>query len=762
MADKDNLVGAPASGFGQTVSFAFQPNGRRVQATEPARRVGPRGGTSGGGVGRLPDAPGVATPPRDPTVDVLMKMGQEILAPKLKQAKQAKFVEGMSKAAAGQAVAEIAAEQPWYAEVFGDTDVIEGARAYHSQAGVARTIAGMEEAMPELRRMAPAQAQAEVNRRLTESLTGDDSVDAHILGATAKLLPGVLKRHAKEHYAYLQEEASAAESEARRADADMLQASASGLADGTIGAMEYDLRYQQVASRARPAAGRNLESYAKQLAADMQLMARKGQLHALNAYRSGGYLDALPADLARQVEVAIDTAENTQRAAYSFEWADDLAALKLRTIDPQDWSPRRYFDEAKGLNTRYKALTGSTRDLIPLPETVTDMEQMARVMYQAERQAAEEARKRIDGLREKGLEAEAAALEQSKLDEFLAVGAVARAKASLKSSDDAINLRHEQLYREKGPIVLAQAFQNSNGFVNPLVKAQLTAGVRAALGAGDYTAAARTSYQAWRQLREVDASGALAAAYFGDGDMDKRMEVFHVLSQGGAEEHAIPAYRQAFTQPLKMSQPDGLDKKQRAELVKTVVGEHYGGLIFKGDSALRDDATEQVTRVIQREYELWMGAVPGMDSKRAAKLALASAQARGGLNIAGGYTWQDARGERKLQDIVQEQMGDVKLPDNPADQARLWKGALDAELGDLKDSQLSMYRLPDGGLGVTATKDGKPHIRYIPAANLAARMKTQIADALKPTTMGIKQEDLRFGPTITYQPAPGARSIYGR
>lgn len=766
MAERDNLVGAPASGFGQTVSFAFNPDGRRVQATEPARRVAPQGGVQGGqrasrpiGGAPLPDAR------PDPTVQALMKMGEAILAPKLKAAQQAKFVEGMSKAAAGQAMADIVEEQPWYADFFGDTDVVEGARAYHSQASVAQAAADLEAAMPELRTMPPAQAQAEINKRLSSQLTGDDSVDAHILGATAKMLPGVLRQHAKAHYSYLQEEASKAESSARLADAELLQSSARGLVDGTIGAMEYDMRVAQTASRARPAAGRNLESYAKTLADDLALMARKGQLHAINAYRSAGYLDALPADLAKQVETAVDTAENTQRAQYSFEWGDDIAALKFRTIDPQDWTPRRYFEQTQALNTRYKQLTGSTRDLVGLTETVTDMEQMGRAIHSAEEKLLEQARKQREDLMKAGMDSAAKQVTSSMLDAYIAQGDIIRAKRVPGARDEDVHAAVEKAFVQKGPEVLRRAYMMS-AYVNPLLKAQFTAGLRGNM-LGELTEATRTSYAQWRALRDQDASGALAAAYFADNDADKRMEIFHVLSGGNLDSPAaVGAFKAAFVEPLKGSKVS-LSKEERKQLTKDVVGEFKDRLPAflggkPGEGELRDDMVDALSLYAEKEAEVWRGAVPGIDNKRAAQLALKSALANG-VNVEGGYVWKDSRGQPPLQRIVEGHLGTLgaRMPADPTDQARLWRGALDGVLGEDAKQPLGLMRDTDGGLVAVIRKPGEAdYFRRIPAADLAAKMRDLISEAHKPTTMGIKQESLRFGPEITYKPAPGARSIY--
>lgn len=736
MAEKDNLTASPASGFGQVVSFTFDPSKRPASQMQAGQRSELRAGVRGGQSGRIDTSgPNIAAVAPDPTVVALMKMGQEFLAPKIKAKQQQKFVEGMGKAAAGQAMKDIVAEQPWYADFFGDTDVVEGARAYHSQAAVAKAAADMEDAMPDLRKLPPAQAQQEVNRRLSENLTGDASVDSHLLAATAKMLPGVLRQHAKAHYSYLQEEASAAESTARHSDADLLQKSAKGLIDGTISPEDYALRAEQSASRARPALGRNLESYAKTLADDLSLMARRGQLHAVNAYRKGGYIDALPPDLARQVEVAIDTSENTLRGQYSFEWGDEIAALKFKTIDTRGTTQEQYFAQVRDLNDRFKKVTGSTRDLMGLTETVTDMEQMGRAIHAHNERAVARAEKQREDLMKAGQEAAAKQITASMVMSRVLEGDVIQAKRVPGAKDEDVHVAVEQAFAAKGPEVLRRAFKQSNGYVNPLIKARFTAGLRGAL-TGEMTTAARDSYLSWRALRDLDNTGALAASYFGDGDLDKRMEIFHVLSGGNPDTpQALHAHRAAFINPLT-HKPNTLDKGEMAALASSVVSEFSDNLpSFLGgkpsEGELRPEAAAELTRHTQRYFEVWSGAVPGIDHKRAFRLAINSAK-QDGVQIEGGFFWKDARGERPIQAMVAERLksAGVAMPDGQVDTARLWRGAIEGVLGADSKLPLSLMRDNNNGLmAVVQSQDGPPRFRHIPVQALADQMNVMIRKA---------------------------------
>ena len=260
MATQDNNLGAPSEGFGQTVTFAFHPDGGGVPRLGGENPVQLRAGVQGDpsvGDGRTM-SPGVQLPKSDPTMAALLKIGGGVIAPYIKQHQQEKFIEGMQRAMAGEAVQDIAKSEPWYANLFGNSDVVEGARAYKASAAVSDVIGQMEADMPNLRKMGSQDATSYFNQRVQNGLTGDASTDMHIMRAVQQQLPSLMKRQAKEHYGWQQEEASKAESDARWKAAKSLQEGAVGLANGTITNDEFLGRQGAFAQLLLPAAGRDI------------------------------------------------------------------------------------------------------------------------------------------------------------------------------------------------------------------------------------------------------------------------------------------------------------------------------------------------------------------------------------------------------------------------------------------------------------------------------------------------------------------------
>ena len=114
-----NALAAPAEGFGQTVTFAFDPTGSAPKVQPVQRRaptVGIQGNLSRGELQNPNAADAAASQVKpDPTAALLMKVGKDILQKKVDEARSAEYVKGMQASMNGQALEEIKAETPWYA-----------------------------------------------------------------------------------------------------------------------------------------------------------------------------------------------------------------------------------------------------------------------------------------------------------------------------------------------------------------------------------------------------------------------------------------------------------------------------------------------------------------------------------------------------------------------------------------------------------------------------------------------------------------------
>lgn len=364
MAGKDNRLEAPAQGFGQNVSFAAQP-GNPVVLDGIGRAGQTRGGVVGGpGMGSGINLHAVKAP-ANPTLDLLTKVAGTYLQSRIKEEKAAAFVSGMQRAASGEALKDIAEEQPWYSRIFGESDVVEGARQYTAQARAAEAAGAIEDSMGEVRKMDPAAAQAYYGQLVSRHLTGDDVADAALLQGFARTLPATMRRQAKEHYAWRQEEASNAESAAIMSLSGLLQKRASGNDKQTDD--EYAGLAVQLAAAARPPEGRDMDSWIKARTGNLLALAQAGQFHAVNVWRSAGLLGMLPSEQRAKVESALDTSENRIIANKSFEWADEIGAIAGQAkVNHAGLSPEHSMAQMQAINERFRKATGIDRDLITL------------------------------------------------------------------------------------------------------------------------------------------------------------------------------------------------------------------------------------------------------------------------------------------------------------------------------------------------------------------------------------------------------------
>ncbi len=211
MAGPENLntLGAPAEGFGQNVTFAFAPDPRDLSRSQALGVELVRAGQQGRPVAGQGFTPAGAPPQAqmDPALAGLFKVADAIADRNIKKARQENFFKGMQMAQQGAAVADLIKDQPPWASIMGDSDVVEGARAWTQNAKVAQTVTDWELKLPELRQMPAEQVQKFLNDSVNSSLTGDAATDAAMLQAYSRHMPAFLKTQAKEHYGWQQEKA---------------------------------------------------------------------------------------------------------------------------------------------------------------------------------------------------------------------------------------------------------------------------------------------------------------------------------------------------------------------------------------------------------------------------------------------------------------------------------------------------------------------------------------------------------------------------
>lgn len=713
MAGNDNILQAPAEGFGQQVTFATRPGetpyldgmGREGQSRSGV--VGSPGLGSGVGGAHI-GAAGIEAPPPNVTMALIQRVGGQYMQQRIKEEKAAAFITGMQRAAGGEAIKDIVEGEPWYANIFGESDVVEGARTYTAQAKAAEAAGAIEDAMPEVRKMDPAQANAYFTQLVAKSMTGDDVTDASLMQGFARMLPGTMRRQAKEHYAWRQEEASIAESNALLSAADLLQKRA---AAGVQTDDEYATQAVQFIAGMRPAQGRDVESWTKARTKDLIELAQAGKFHAVAAIKHAGLLDLLNPDQRTRVESALDTAENKTIANKSFEYAGEIGVIAGQAkVFSTDLSAESSLDKLKALNDRFRKETGIDRDLITLT-------QGSRVAEDATATILREGERRIRVAEEDAKE-KAKAGDKEAADLTLKLGAVqaiglgqagpaSRAKGMSSVVDEQFNSAFKAL-APKGPDAQAQMLMQNytgngtgDGYVSKDVKEMFERRAAVAVGA-QMPADLLKLHEEYAALKRQ--SPALADAYF--GNMADRMWNFDAMLTDGppGSRNESQAYAASFGTEPPRRKP--LSDKERVSVGETLAAQHDSPAwkFWKQQrEPLREDQLDYAATDIGDAVSRFRS-LPNVTVEQATQRAYLQRQRDAGADMVGGFYIRGAAGQQPLTNILRTHRPGDSAKGTGEDAPGVWDKALKGKVSQLAEKYgvsagdpITIVRNPDKG-----------------------------------------------------------------
>jgi hypothetical protein len=791
-----NALAAPAEGFGQTVSFAFDPRGE-VPMVKPVTSRGPNmGGVSNvaGSTRQDPNAAFTKPPPMDPTAALLMKAGEEVLKAKLDESRTTQFVQGMQRAMSGEAIQEVKESVPWYAKLFGDTPVIEGARAYTAQDTVNRTLAEQAANMDKLQTLDPVAAGDHFNNLIKSSMTGDGATDAIIAKQMAESLPALMKAQAKSHVAYGQKKAAGVMSASMLSGAQGLQQMGEMYADDRISAPDWEVQKKQYLMSVLPPDGINEESYQKTLTTNLQQMALRGQFHAIEAVRESGALAALTPEQAKRVESAVEASARKARDNYAFKFSREFAELKSDAAKPVDsMKPSEISARIDRMNDKFKRTTGSPVDFISSDQKA-DMLAGTFNAFKAEEDKARQRQQVLnDANATQAAKANAAAALDASITTAVSNGDIGFALKLPGVTKDAVDLKAYQLSTQDpkaGGEVLLNNFIK-HGYVNDLAANKFTQDLRMAESSGAPTDGWFRAITVYNQMKGSDGGAAYAAAYF--GDYAPRMErASRMLGNNVLENPNAAMIFQASMDRTGQFQPNPLDAKEKAKLVKEVVDKTSGFLPkWLGGYGARPDAIQTVADIATQNLDDWRRA--GLSDTEAMERAVASAISGGQVEMLGGFAIRNSSMGKVKAPALRDLMaggGDGSpynaLPAGSEDD--YFKGFIrdSLKLSDLGTTNIA--RMPDAGgtarfVLTGIDKDGATILKPFSAAQMqeyaAERGKWERlgkgSRAFTNEEVTAWNEDRKrreatpyepirtnFGPEITYRPEEGAPSPYAK
>jgi len=570
-------------------------------------------------------------------IDNLMRFAGAILGPKIQQEQDAAYWEGVKKAAAGQSIQEILDEQPWYSQIFGDTPMVQGARAYTAQKNLNDTLLELGQNMAELRKLSPDQVTQTFVARLEGMMTGDPVTDAMLKKAASEQLPLLLKTHVKEHYAYLQSDIRIKQYDAWVPEASRLQEDGRALAAGMMSEQDFKTRQTQFLGAIMPVDGQNEESYRDNLKTFYVNMAQRGNFHAVRVLEENGMLDQLSPEERRSLEDSRHRYAQRAKADYVSQYmAEDLAALNAAArTNPYD--TKTMADMARNINARFRLATGIDEDVVDVARTV---ETAAVTLYRAQ----ESETNRL--LQEETKRASATY--------GFAAGYGKSSYADLGLSATEADAVFVSLHdRSKDPMdLLIKNVIAPTPYVSPELKGRIMGQVAAGLGQPYSDSGIGALYQQWKELVSRPTGGrATAAAYFGDYHAQfMRMDD---LIRGGRPPEV--AYNLAFVAPPARSAALTRENQElltaaidRAEGVDGVLGWFRSIL----GTPLSPGARRQIENHIAPKFDEWMQLNPGHSPEGVAEDLVRTAWANGELEVYGEFAWSKDRNQTSFKDYA--------------------------------------------------------------------------------------------------------------
>ena len=653
--NKENLLGAPTEGLGQTVTFAGNVRGGGSQLGADGfspLRSGVQGAQGASAImGQGPQAV------KDPTMALLAKAGQDILAPHIEKARTEAFLNGMQQVAGGRALADVAKDEPWYMKVFGDSDLIAGARAYTQQTKAQETVSALQDNMEELSKLPGQQFNEHVRKLLDSNMTGDSVADAGLMQAMSRTLPGLYSAHARAHVKHLQFEAATAESAMRGSAGKSLQQQYAEFATNGVASDAPDRVIADAAfiGTLGQAEGRDDKSYAQGLGRSFQEWAEAGNFHAIRVAKAAGYFDKVDPAMRPKIEDLIDRnaaqAINSKQAApLQQEW------LQLRMGAQEGAIPDERLAEAiDKLNTKARDMLGIEGNFISRPseeqirlhnnsvmraQEAEAMRDMKRAKEEAAREARADARSRAAITAQiKAQAAQSNLIDQYLLENKYANLSNGQGSPTEKDIDNRLvgltmgvwknPAGAPKAQRDKAMDVLASAL-NSGAKANTY-KDVLGSDLGLAFAPDPSAASDQAFIRVTQQFKALYEKSPMAAKkLFGD-DYTKLYYVHMQTPRAdGSPSEQTLLMRPKLADPMwKPSASDmtKLDAKKEAPELVSVLKDKYTSIF--GDR-LRDFGPDTIERLAP-----YYNTAPGRTPKERAEVALGAYEAAGGTFLAG-------------------------------------------------------------------------------------------------------------------------------
>lgn len=509
------------------------------------------------------------------TMEAVNKLAGGVLDKYVAEMQQQAYFDGAAQIVQGRTLKDVQKDQPWITRIFGPSASVKGAQAMTVLQAMNESQAQFMKDMPVLRTQGVDDVRQYLVNQAKQVNVGDPAVDNLIRTKMMENWQPMLELHAKQNYAFVQEQNVNAFGQLQISQGNALQATlkngGADLNEDTTRAMR-----EQTINSFQPLPGMDRAAYLKSIqgAATANLM--QGNFAWFRVFKSSDAFRALDAD--QQAKLL------THQERYEQQWKSkartEELGVQLGTLVAQanagTMSPNELIAATRQINQQYAVSTGSETPLIDGKELGELIKGNVGAILRAD--------ERLDAKREKLAEKQDAETIKN-MNTAHSITAFESGQGSAawefpKGDRQLAEQVFSQMYNTKASKDPATANDfliknfNNAAYVNQSVENQFTAGVRATVGQG-YTDAFQTSYAQYKALRDRPGGDAAAAAYF--GKYAKEMETYHAQVTVGVD--PASAWHTAF-----MTAPDikaGINRaggvKEFRKQVDNAIDSHFGG-----------------------------------------------------------------------------------------------------------------------------------------------------------------------------------------
>lgn len=533
---QDNTLGAPTEGLGQTVTFTANGDMQAGQAVA-AQRGQLRTQASGGGqfrpqMGQAMQAMHVQEARTDPTFAALAKLGSAVLRPAIEAERTAAFFQGQQKAAAGQAIQEIVDEQPWFSQMFGSTNLVDGARAYTASARAVSVATELETNMPELRKLGGDEFAQHANAQLQKSLTGDGATDAVIMQQYMQQLPSIMRSQTKANLAYKTEVMGSGIEANTYSNLQRVVAQDAAFRDPTRpdgGSELIATELEAIKAFVRPADMSPIVFNKHTSAAVIKAITEGGHA-AYDLVKSSGVFSEFSPEQQQAIEYANLNARRRSQAALPLEFG--LALGEYRRASADATNPEAIVEHAARINAQYTQLTGDRQPFVPTTAVASEIDQWYTAQLAESRRLQQVAKTTAAG----------AAKEQAKADASLdlvsKMGLDYNVTSFTKDEKEAAWGRAAMEWGEGSDKLTAVRVRQAGldnpdkNFATRLQGMILQAATGSASNEAGSASTLYSAYIAYKQVLDKGGDAGYAAAQIYAGDGGKIMDAYHRMASG--------------------------------------------------------------------------------------------------------------------------------------------------------------------------------------------------------------------------------------